>query len=129
MPRRLKYVTVTMMGFFLFAGIAYACPGTTLVHDEPINVSNTMAGHDMDQNDGCVDNNVNKCQSVRDQMLSATVSLEAPTGCQRLSEEPQALLAVTSVPRLLSGASPPLTQAFHPVYKLPLSFSYLVLRL
>ena len=89
-----------------------------------------MPGHDMGDNDGCGDRNINKCQSIRDQLLSGTTSFEsAAANFQRSIERPPACLAPAPPVRVFSGRSPPSVTAFHPIYKLPLSFSYLVLRL
>jgi hypothetical protein len=130
MDSRFKYLRLATVAFFLVAAIAYACPGNALVSKGSSGVAKAMPSHDMGGNEGCGETNVNQCQWARDQILSGTVSLsKADVELHRLCEHPQNALAAAAPVQVFSGASPPATAAFHPVFKLPLSFSYLVLRL
>jgi|GEM_PF-2430644 hypothetical protein len=126
----LKYLALATLGFFLFTAVAYACPGNLLVGNPPANVSTPMPGHDMARNNDCGDPEVNPCQSVRDQMVSVKAAPAQLTGSvHRLNEIPQPLPQAVPATIVLDGSSPPTIAAFHPVFKLQLSFSYRVLRL
>jgi hypothetical protein len=129
MHKPVKYLTLATVAFFLFAGIAYACPGITFAADNATNFSNAMPGHDMGKDD-CADVNIHVCQSVRDQMLSINAAPAQPAaGFHRLGLSPQPLLDSAAPTPVFYGGSPPDIAPFHPVFKLQLSYSYLVLRL
>lgn len=130
MHKPVKYLTLATIAFFLFAGIAYACPGGSFAGAAPVNFSSEMPGHDMGPQDGCGDSKVNACQSVRDQMLSINAAPAQPAASfHRFNVSLQPLLQPAAPTAVFYGGSPPGTLPFHPVFKLQLSYSYLVLRL
>ncbi len=130
MLTRAKYVTLATFGFFLITAVAYACPGNLLAADAPLSISTDLPRHEMAKHNDCNDPRVNPCRTVRDQIVSVKAAPDQATaGWQSLYERAQLLPQAVAAPTVFYGRSPPLIGAFHPVFKLPLSFSYLVLRL
>jgi hypothetical protein len=128
MPKRAKYITLATLGFFLITAVAYACPGNLLVANTSI--STEMPGHEMAKHNDCGDPKVNPCRTVRDQIVSVKAAPDQATaGWQSLYERVQLLPQAVAAATVFHGRSPPTIASFHPVFKLPLSFSYLVLRL
>jgi hypothetical protein len=129
MPKPLKYLTLVTVFFFLFTAVAYACPGNPVVGNPLANVATAMPGHDMANND-CGDTKVDPCQSVRDRIVSVKAAPAQLAGSvHRLNEIPQPLPQAVPATNVFDNGSPPTITAFHPVFKLQLSFSYRVLRL
>lgn len=130
MRKPLKYITLATVAFFVFTAVVYACPGITFAANSALNFSSAMPEHNMGKDD-CGDHKVNICQSVRDQLVSIKGATAEPASVlYRVSLTPQPLLVDSATaPRVFYGRSPPGTPAFHPVFKLQLAFSYLVLRL
>jgi hypothetical protein len=129
MRKPLKYLALATVAFFFFTAIAYACPGITFASGSAFS-SSEMPEHDMGRGD-CGDHKLNICQSVRDQLVSIKAPTVQPASTlYRVSLTPQPLLfEAETVPYLFYGRSPPAPPAFHPVFKLQLAYSYLVLRL
>jgi hypothetical protein len=130
MRKPVKYITLATVAFFIFTAVAYACPGITYAAGSALNFSSAMPEHDMGKDD-CGDHKINICQSVRDQLVSIKAPTVQPASTlYRVSLTPQPLLfEAATAPHLFYGRSPPEAPAFHPVFKLQLAYSYLVLRL
>jgi hypothetical protein len=78
----------------------------------------------------CADTKLDACQSVRDRILSLQPSaLQVAISQVTFTGAHQTVVEVSVGPDLFHSTSPPLTSVFHPVFKLQLPLSYLVLRL
>ena len=126
MVKRLSAATALFIVFaFLSVSIAHACSGLALVgaavQQSPMN----MGG---DNNSPCGKQKHDLCQSVRDSILSDQASI-SPT----VSPHQMVLLIPfsfdTPIQFVFSSVDPVLGVAFHPVFKVPLTLSYLVLRI
>jgi len=126
MVKRLSAATALLIVFaFLSVSITHACSGLTpmnlAVQQSPMNMggSNTPP---------CSKEKGDICQSVRDSILSVKPSISAASNPQQtlppleFSLESPTLLVSSPAARII-GVS------FHPVFKLPLTVSYLVLRI
>lgn len=123
MLKKLSITTASIVAFaFVFLSIAHACSGLASIY--PAMQQSPM---DMGVSDSspCGKQKPDICKSVRDSMLSVKPSLSAP-------EQTVAPLQL-SIDACFVLVSPPLTHVsearFHPVFKLPLNLSYLVLRI
>ena len=126
MLKKLSAVAASIVAFaFIFVSIAHACPSLG-----PVNLAvqqsfmNTMDGG----NPPCSKEKSDPCKSVRDSILSekpsmsGTDSPEQPVFPLQLPVESPSLLASSPITSTAPGA-------FHPVFKLPLTLSYVVLRI
>ena len=126
MLTKLSALAVSIVVFlFVVVSIAHACSGLA-----PIEMSfqqspmNTGA----DDKPPCSKEKEDICKSVRDSLLSVKPSILAPDDPQQTAAPLE--LAVKSPTRPVSVPVAPLPGvAFHPVFKLPLIVSYLVLRI
>ena len=126
MLKKLSGVAASIVAFaFIFVSIAHACPSLG-----PVNLAvqesfmNNMDGG----NPPCSKEKSDPCKSVRDSILSVNPSISAVVNPE---QSPLTIQLRIERPSLV-GSSPitPVAQgAFHPVFKLPLSLSYLVLRI
>jgi len=125
MLKKLSAVAALIVAFaFVTVSIAHACSGLTpmnlAVQQSPMN----MGGG----NPPCSKEKGDLCQSVRDSILSVKPSISAASNPQQtlppleFSLESPTLLVSSPTARII-GVS------FHPVFKLPLTVSYLVLRI
>ena len=128
MVKRLSAATALFVVFaFLFVSIAHACSGLGPV-GVMIEQSSRNAG--MANNGPCNQHKEDVCKSVRDSILSIQPSVSKAEVSQQpilpiqLSIESESPTQVGFSPLL-----PVIERAFHPVFKLPLTFSYLVLRI
>ena len=126
MRKKLSATAALVIVFaFVIVSIAHACSGLApmklAVQQSPMN----MGGGD---NPPCSKEKGDICQSVRDSILSLKPSISAADNPQQTF--PPIQLSVESPTLLVSSTvAPVIDVAFHPVFKLPLSRSYLVLRI
>jgi hypothetical protein len=126
MLKKLSAVAASVVVFaFVFVSITHACSGLTpmnlAVQQSPMNMggSNTPP---------CSKENGDICQSVRDSILSVKPSISAADNLRQTV--PPVELSVESPTLLVSSpVAPIIGVSFHPVFKLPLTVSYLVLRI
>jgi hypothetical protein len=119
MVKRLSAATALFIVFaFLSVSIAHACSGLALVgaafQQSPMN----MGGGDPP----CSKNKGDICQSVRDSILS-------PADSPQQTVPPLQISIDNPIQLVYSPVAPVIESAFHPVFKLPLTLSYLVLRI
>lgn len=128
MTRRLRVATVaTVLFSFLYAVIAYACPSLEFMGRAPMPLSMGMG---MDGENPCADGKSDDCQLVRDQMLPLRVSAFQAETVYHAFTSASSFSAVLPVgTHMFHDTSQPLKSVFHPVFKLQLPISYLVLRL
>ena len=125
MVKRLSAATALFIVFaFLSVSIAHACSGLALVgavvQQSPMN----MGGGDSP----CSKNKGDICQSVRDSILSVKPSISA-AGNPQQTVPPLQISIDNPIQLVYSPVAPVIESAFHPVFKLPLTLSYLVLRI
>ena len=128
MVRRLSAATALFVVFaFLLVSIAHACSGLGPV-GVMIEQSSRNAG--MANNSPCNQHKEDVCKSVRESVLSIQPSVSKPDFSQQPVLPIQ--LSIESESQTQVGFSPlfpVIERAFHPVFKLSLSLSYLVLRI
>lgn len=118
-------VASTIVFVFIAVSIAHACAGLAFgqsaVQQSFINIDSTNHPCHGDQSDFC--------KSVRDSILSLKPS--TPAAIDSPEEPAIALVLPVEEANLVASAriNPIAQGAFHPVFKLPLPFSYLVLRI
>jgi hypothetical protein len=127
MFNKLSFIAAGIVTFaFVFASVAHACAGLT---------SMNPALQESSINTGATDNSPcgeekppDICKFVRDAMLSIKPSVPGIQSPEKMVSPPAIPFAS---PRLLVSAPVSLATktSFHPVFKLQLSFSYLVLRI
>ena len=125
MVRKLSAAAALFIVFaFLSVSIAHACSGLALVgaavQQSPMN----MGGGDSP----CSKNKGDICQSVRDSILSVKPSISA-AGNPQQTVPPLQISIDNPIQLVYSPIAPVIESAFHPVFKLPLTLSYLVLRI
>src|SRR5258706_11210890 len=126
MLKKFSAVAALIVAFaFIFVSITYACaslaPMNLAVQQSPMN----MGGGN---NPPCSKDKEDICQFVRDSILSVKPSISAAHNLQQTV--PPLQLSVESPTLLVSSAVAPIIGVpFHPVFKLPLTLSYLVLRI
>ena len=127
MVRRLSVATALFVVFaFLFVSIAHACSGLgpvgVMIEQSPRNAG-------VANNSPCNQHKEDVCKSVRDSILLIQPSVSKAEVSQpvlpiQLSIESDGLTQVGCSPLF-----PVIERAFHPVFKLPLTLSYLVFRI
>jgi hypothetical protein len=126
MLKKLSAVAASIVAFaFVFVSIAHACSGLT-----PMNLAVQQSPMNMGQgnNPPCSKEKGDICQSVRDSILSVKPSISAADNLQQ--SVPPLQLSVESPTLLVSSPVAPIIGVlFHPVFKLPLTVSYVVLRI
>ena len=126
MVKRLSAATALFIVFaFLSVSIAHACSGLA-----PMNLAIQQSPMNMGggNNPPCSKEKADVCQSVRDSILSVKPSILAVDYLQQ--SVPPLQLSVESPTLLVSSPVAPIIRvSFHPVFKLPLTLSYLVLRI
>jgi hypothetical protein len=123
MVKRLSAATALFVVVaFLFVSIAHACSGLgplgVMIEQSSRNVG-------MANNSPCNQHKEDLCKSVRDSILSIQPSVSK-------AEVSQPVLPIESESPTQVGFSPlfpVIERALHPVFKLPLTFSFLVLRI
>jgi hypothetical protein len=125
MVRKLSAAAALFIVFaFLSVSIAHACSGLALVgaavQQSPMN----LGGGDSP----CSKNKGDICQSVRDSILSVKPSISA-AGNPQQTVPPLQISIDNPIQLVYSPVAPVIESAFHPVFKLPLTLSYLVLRI
>src|SRR5437899_3618861 len=125
MLKKLSAVAALIVAFaFVTVSIAHACSGLTpmnlAVQQSPMN----MGGG----NPPCSKNKGDICQSVRDSILSVKPSISA-AGNPQQTVPPLQISIDNPIQLVYSPVAPIIESAFHPVFKLPLTLSYLVLRI
>ena len=126
MLKKLSAVAASIVAIaFIFVSITHACPSLGPVN---LAVQQSLVNNMDSGNPPCSKEKSDPCKSVRDSILSVKPSKSAVVNPE------QSLLTIqlpVESPSLL--ASSPITStapgAFHPVFKLPLTLSYLVLRI
>ncbi len=122
MLKKLSLVTASIVAFaFVFVSIVHACSGLASMNpamqQDPIGMGSSDAP--------CSKEKPDICKSVRDSMLSVKPSLSAP---EQTAAQAQLSIEKPFV-RVPKPAARVIEVGFRPVYKLPLTFSYLVLRI
>ena len=126
MPKKLSVLAASIVAFaFVFVSITHACSGLTslkrAMQQSPMNMGASDAAP-------CGKEKPDICKSVRDSMLSVKPSVSGVD-----SPEKMASTSPISFASLILHGAPPVAfvtkVSFHPVFKLPLTFSYLVLRI
>jgi hypothetical protein len=126
MLKKLSAVAATIVAFtFIMVSIAHACSGLASM---TLAVQQARMNMGADNTPPCSKEKGDVCQSVRDSILSVKPSISAADNPQ------QTLLPLQlSVENLTQVVSPSVASvigvSFHPVFKLPLTLSYLVLRI
>jgi len=110
---------------FVIVSIAHACSGSApmslALHQSPMSMGE---GNDSP----CGKEKGNICQSVRDSILSVKPSISA-AGNPQQTVPPLQISIDNPIQLVYSPVAPVIESAFHPVFKLPLTLSYLVLRI
>ena len=125
MLKKLSAVAALIVAFaFVTVSIAHACSGLTpmnlAVQQSPMN----MGGG----NPPCSKGKGDLCQSVRDSILSVKPSISVASNPQQTV--PPLQLSIDSPIQIVSSpVAPIIAVSFHPVFKLSLTVSYLVLRI
>ena len=123
MLKKLSLVTASIVALaFVFVSIVHACSGLASMNPAMQQSPMNMGASDSSP---CGKENPDICKSVRDSMLSVKPSVSNPeqtVAPLQLFIESPLLLVSTPVTRVTEAS-------FHPVFKLPLSLSYLVLRI
>lgn len=126
MLKKLSALAASIVAFaFLFVSITHACSGLA-----PMNLAIQQSPMNMGggNNPPCSKEKGDICKSVRDNLLSVKPSISAADNPQQTV--PPLQLFVKSPTRPVSSPAAPLVGvSFHPVFKLPLTLSYLVLRI
>jgi hypothetical protein len=126
MVKRLSAATALFIVFaFLSVSIAHAC--SSLI---PMNLAVQQSPMNMDggNNPPCSKERGDICQSVRDSILSVKPSISA-AGNPQQTVPPLQISIANPIQLVYSPVAPVIETAFHPVFKLPLTLSYLVLRI
>lgn len=123
MPKKLAFIAASIVVFaFVFISIAHACSGLT-----SMNSAIPQSHMNMGAEDPCGTKEPDTCKSVRDRLLSVKPSVSGVDGAEKLgSSSPISFVKLISSSASADSFAKP---TFHPVYKLPLIFSYLVLRI
>jgi hypothetical protein len=111
---------------FLFVSIAHACSGLGPV-GVMIEQSSRSAG--MANNGPCNQHKEDVCKSVRDSILSIQPSVSKAEVSQPVLPIQLSIESETPTQVGFSPLFPVIERAFHPVFKLSLSLSHLVLRI
>jgi hypothetical protein len=127
MVKRVSVVTASVLTFvFLIVSIAHACSGLAPVMSMAVQQSPMNMG--VGDDSPCGKEKRDICQSVRDSILSTEPSISAVDSLQQWV--PLLQLSVDHPNAFVpSFAIPAVGVFFHPVFKLPLTLSYLVLRI
>ena len=127
MAKQLTTATAIVLIFaLLFVSVGYACSGL-----DPMR----MAFHDSSMNTGavergpCSEQKQDLCKSVRYRILSIQASASQPAVPSHDSTVPLASSVDTPVPMDILAASLRSPTSLHPFFKIPLTYSYLVLRI
>ena len=128
MVRRLSAATALFVVFaFLFVSITHACSGLgpvgVMIEQSPRNAG-------VANNSPCNQHKEDVCKSVRDSILLIQPSVSKPDVSQQLVLPIQLSIESESPTQVgFSPLFPVIERAFHPVFKLPLTLSYLVFRI
>jgi hypothetical protein len=125
MLKKLSIITASIVALaFAFVSITYACSGLApmgmAVQQSPMNMGGS--------NPPCSKNKGDICQSVRDSILSVKPSISA-AGHPQQTVPPVQISIESPIQLVYSPVAPVIESAFHPVFKLSLTLSYLVLRI
>lgn len=119
-------IAVAVAFYILFVSVVYACSSLYFAQ---------MAFHPSTTSNGkiergpCSEKKQDICQSIRYSMLSIQSSIPSTQMALYNSQISQKVTAEAPFRLDFSVASSLLTTAFHPIFKLSLPFSYLVLRI
>lgn len=123
MPKKLSAAAALIVIFaFLSVSIVHACSGL-----------GGMAGHSVTSEgittkDPCNHPKGDFCKSVRDSLFSIKPSASAADSLQQAAA-PLTVSVVSPTPIVFSPLASDVERPFHPVFKVPLALSYLVLRI
>lgn len=128
MAKKLSSLIAIILTFsFLFTSIVYACSGLDSMLMVSHEASTDREARDMGP---CSEQKPEICKSLRDQFLSIRDSSSSKAAIlvydSTVLEEVSTEIPLTSELSLLSRSLP---IGFHPFFKLPLIYSYLVLRI
>jgi len=126
MLKKLSIITASIVAFaFVLISIAHACSGVAskkpAVQQSPMNM-------DAGDSSPCGKERPDICKSVRESMLSVKPAVSGIDSPEKTFSPPP----ISLVSPILPGSLPLVLVSkvsFHPVFKLPLSLSYLVLRI
>ena len=126
MLKKLSALAASIVVFaFVFVSIAHACSGLAPVS---LSVQQTPMNMDGGNTSPCGKQKEDICQSVRDSILSVKPSISAASHLQQ-TLPPLQLSIDSPVEFVFSPVAPIIGVSLHPVFKLPLAVSYLVLRI
>jgi hypothetical protein len=119
-------ITASVVAFlFAFLSIAHACPSLASTNSAIRQTTMNMAASD---GSPCGKEKPDICQSVRDRMLSIEPSVSGVDSLEKMvSAAPISFISLNALGSLPAAFVTKVS--FHPVFKLPLTFSYLVLRI
>jgi len=125
MLKKLFAVAASIVAFaFIIVSVAHACSGlapmSLALHQSPMNMGGGIPPCSKEKGDSC--------QSVRDSILSVKPSISAADNPQQ-TVSPTQLPVENPIQRISSPVASLSGVAFHPVFKIPLTLSYLVLRI
>jgi len=122
-------LATTLIFSVLFTAIVYACSGLASMQMSSLHASHASMDGGMGDKSPCGERKQDICQSVRQLMLSIQTSPSQAEGSLRGLNIPLALPHDIPMPSEISTASAQLTKALYPLFKIPLTYSYLVLRI
>ena len=128
MVRRLSAATALFIVFaFLFVSTAHACSNLDSLG---VIIEQSYLNAGMSNNGPCNHHKEDVCESVRDSILSIQPSMSKPDVSQQSVLPIQLSIESEGLTHLgFSPLFPAIDRVFHPVFKLPLILSYLVLRI
>ena len=127
MPKKVSLIAAVIVAFGLvFTSIAHACSGLTSLYPAMQQSAMNMGASDAAP---CGEAKPDICKSVRDSMLSVKPSFSAGLDSPERMILTAPISFISSTPLESLPVSFLARPTFHPVFKLPLSFSYLVLRI
>lgn len=128
MAKRIFPIAAIALVFtLLFVSIVYACSGLDQVRMSFQHSS--MDGGTMVERGPCSEHKQDLCKSVRHRMLSIQAPSTQTENSAQVLATPLEPFVEASTTFYVSLASLQLSAAFHPLFKLPLTYSYLVLRI
>lgn len=125
--KKVSFLLASILIFsVLFTAIVYACSGL-----DPMRMAfhhGSMDGGTVERGP-CSEHKQDICKSVRYRILSIQASASQPAVPPQSSTVPLASSVDTPVPMDILAASLRSPTSFHPFFKIPLTYSYLVLRI
>jgi hypothetical protein len=119
-------IAVAVAFYLLFVSVVYACSS---LYAAQMTFHPSAASNGNIERGPCSEKKQDICQSVRYSMLSIQSSISSTKIALYASQISQKATVEIPFPFDFSVAALSLTTAFHPIFKLSLPFSYLVLRI